>query len=150
MAYLIFNKDSNNIEGSLYRIAENDTDLNNLNCNLNLYKIITIDQQTFNDIKFNKKIPLKYNNEEVTYFNDTYIPKHLNKESLKNYIDRINVTINNYLLSNQNHINYTKWKNYLNQLNQLNLDNITYPLNISLEEYFSNNNQISLNTLQLP
>lgn len=150
MAYLIFHKDLENSEGSLYRIAENDIDLNNLNCNLNLYKIIIIDQQTFNEIKLNKKIPIKYNGDEVTYFNDTYVPKYLNKESLKNYINRITSTINNYLLSNENHINYTKWKNYLNQLNQINLDNITYPLNITLEEYFNNNNQISLNTLQIP
>ena len=34
MAYLIFNKDLDNVAGSLCAIAANDTDLNNLNIDL--------------------------------------------------------------------------------------------------------------------
>jgi hypothetical protein len=36
------------------------------------------------------------------------------------------------------------------QLNNLNLDSITYPLNKSLEQYFSDLGQTSLNPLQIP
>ena len=35
MSYFIFLKDLNNIEGTLYKIAENESDLNNLNINKN-------------------------------------------------------------------------------------------------------------------
>jgi hypothetical protein len=40
--------------------------------------------------------------------------------------------------------------NYYTQLNNLNLDNITYPLNKSLEQYLSDLGQPSYNILQLP
>jgi hypothetical protein len=36
------------------------------------------------------------------------------------------------------------------QLNNLNLDSITYPLNKSLEQYFNDLGQPSLNPLQIP
>jgi hypothetical protein len=45
---------------------------------------------------------------------------------------------------------YDMWNNYYNQLNTLNLDNITFPFNQSLEQYFNNLGQPSLSPLQLP
>jgi hypothetical protein len=52
--------------------------------------------------------------------------------------------------NNPNHSLLNRWNDYYNQVNSLNLDSITYPLNKSLEQYFKDQNQISLNTLQLP
>jgi hypothetical protein len=39
MSYFIFVKDLNNVEGTIYRIAENQDDLNNLNITQSIYKI---------------------------------------------------------------------------------------------------------------
>ena len=58
--------------------------------------------------------------------------------------------IKQFIEYNPNHSLFTLWNNYYNQLDSLNLDNITYPLNKSLEQYFSDLGQPSLNILQLP
>ena len=147
MPYLIFLKNSDNLDGTLFKIAENDTDLNNL-CNVNLYKVISVAENEFNQVKYGTKDPIKYLNDQITYLD---IPKTFsNKERLNNYItsfkNQLNTSISNY----PNHPSVNFWNTYLNQLNNLNLDTIEYPLNKSLEQYFNDLGQPSYNILQLP
>jgi hypothetical protein len=147
MPYLIFLKNSDNLDGTLFKIAENDTDLNNL-CNVNLYKVISVAENEFNQVKYGTKDPIKYLNDQITYLD---IPTTFsNKERLNNYItsfkNQLNTSISNY----PNHPSVNFWNTYLNQLNNLNLDTIAYPLNKSLEQYFNDLGQPSLNILQLP
>ena len=40
MAYFIFRKNTDNLQGNIYRIAENQSDLNNLNIEQSDYKVI--------------------------------------------------------------------------------------------------------------
>jgi hypothetical protein len=47
MAYFIFKKNSDGVVGSLYRIAENESYLNNLNINPSNYKVIEDSQSNF-------------------------------------------------------------------------------------------------------
>jgi hypothetical protein len=155
MPYYIFSKNSDNVENTIYRIAENNSDLNNLNIIQSDNKIIENNVQNFNDIKFLKKIPLKYNNNDITFVDyETPINNNgnyfLNKEELKNYINNISKPIKQFLDNNTNHPLFNLWNNYYNQLNSLNLDIITYPLNKSLEQYFNDLEQTSLHILQLP
>ena len=51
MVYFIFGKNLDNIEGTIYRIAENQSDLNNLNILQSDYKIIEDSQSNFNLVK---------------------------------------------------------------------------------------------------
>jgi hypothetical protein len=51
MAYFIFTKNSDNIEGSIYKIAENLNDFNCLNISQSDYKIIEDSESNFNLIK---------------------------------------------------------------------------------------------------
>lgn len=148
MAYFIFGKNLENIEGTLYKIAENQSDLNNLNIIASDYKIIEDSQFSFDTIKFGSKLPNKYNNNTIAYLDGN--PSFLNKEGLKNYIDNFKKQIKQFTDNNPSHPLLDRWNNYYNQLNSLNLDNITYPLNKSLEQYFSDLGQSSLNPLQLP
>lgn len=67
MAYFIFSKNFDNIEGTIYRIAENQNDLSNLNITPSIYKIIEDSQSNFNLVKFGNKIINKYNNDTITY-----------------------------------------------------------------------------------
>ena len=155
MPYYIFSKNSDNVENTIYRIAENNSDLNNLNIIQSDNKIIENNVQNFNDIKFLKKIPLKYNNNDITFVDyETPVNNNgnyfLNKEELKNYINNISKTIKQFLDNNTNHPLFNLWNNYYNQLNSLNLDTVTYPLNKSLEQYFNDLEQTSLHILQLP
>ena len=148
MAYLIFLKDTNNIEGAVYRIAETQNDLDNLNIIKTDYKIIEISNDDFNLVRINNKEALKYNNNNEVIFNNLqYV---FNELPLKNYVENFKIKIKNFLDNNPNHLFFNKWNDYYTQLNNLNLKNITYPLNKSLEQYFYDLNQISLNPLQLP
>jgi hypothetical protein len=148
MSYFIFLKNLDNVEGTLYRVAENQSDLNNLNISQHCYKIIEDSQFNFNLIKYGNKIPLKYNNNVITYADVENSDK--NKIELSVYLENFKNIINNFLIYNQSHLLFNRWNNYYNQLNNLNLDSITYPLNKSLEQYFDDLGQPSYSILQIP
>jgi hypothetical protein len=148
MSYFIFIKNSDNIEGSIYRIAENENDLNNLNIIKSDYKIIEDSITNFNLVKLRNKIIVKYNENLITYAEDNN--SFFNKEQLKIFLDNYQKQINAFLNNNPTHPLYNLWNNYLNQIKNLNLDSIPYPLNKSLEQYFNDLGQTSLNPLQIP
>lgn len=161
MAYFIFLSDCENIEGTIYRIAENQSDLNSLNIVQNNYKIIEDSQENFNFVKLNIKQPVSYSGNIITYVDESYswnlsyedIQQNLGYSSnLKIYVNNCINSISCFLNvdSNKNNLNYNKWNNYKNQLSSLDLKSITYPLNKSLEQYFNDLGQPSLNILQLP
>jgi hypothetical protein len=148
MAYLVFLKNLDNELGTLYKIAENQSDFNNLNINKSEYKIIEISQTIFNSLKLNNSTVDKYNGEEIEIINSNLF--FLNKSALKAYVENFKNGIKLFTDNNLNHPLINQWNNYYNQLNNLNLDNITYPLNKSLEQYFNDLGQPSLNPLQIP
>ena len=148
MAYFIFGKNLDNIEGTLYKVAENQSDLNNLNIIQSDYKIIEDSQSNFDLVKYGNKLPIKYNGDTIIYSNS--IISFMNKQQLQTYVNSFKDAIKDFIKSNSNHSLFNQWNNYYNQLNSLNLDNITYPLNQSLEQYFKDQNKISLNPLQIP
>jgi mRNA-degrading endonuclease YafQ of YafQ-DinJ toxin-antitoxin module len=148
MSYFIFLKNFDNTEGVIYKIAENQSDLNNLNINQADYKIIEESISNFNDVKLGNKFPKKYNNDTITHVNQTIVFN--NKNELQNYIDNLKQQIKQFTDNNPNHTLFSRWNNYYIQLNNLNLEVPTYPLNKSLEQYFNDLGQPSLNILQLP
>jgi hypothetical protein len=156
MAYFIFKKDSEDIESSIYRIAENYSDLNNINIIQSDYKIIEDSQENFDAVKYGIKNIVKYNNNVITFKNKDIDPDNrnsdavFNKETLSQYIEYYKNLIKEFTDNNKNHILFNRWNNYYNQLNDLNLDNITFPLTTSLEQYFKDQNQPSLHPLQIP
>ena len=147
MAYYIFNKNSENLQNVLYKIAENISDLNNLNIDKNYYTILENNEQNFDEIKSNLKIPVKYIGNEVIFENISF---NFEKPVLESYISNNAILIKYFLKANINNPAFSMWNNYYNQLVNLNLNTITYPLKISLEQYFKNNNQPYFNILQLP
>ena len=148
MSYFIFLKNLDNIEGSLYKIAENESDLNNLNINKNDYKTIEESQSNFDLVKFGNKCALKYNNNNITFVDQA--TSFVNKEELKLYIDEFKYQIKQFTDNNPNHPLFSRWSNYYNQLNNLNLYNINYTLTMSLEQYFKDLGQPSFHILQIP
>jgi hypothetical protein len=148
MSFFIFSKDLDNISNTIYRIAENQSDLNNLNIIQSDYKVIEDSESNFNLVKFGNKVVDKYNNDIITYIDQSVL--FTNKEILQNYITNYKVQIKQFTNNNPTHSLLNLWNNYYNQLNNLNLDNINYPLDKSLEQYFNDLGQPSLNPLQLP
>jgi hypothetical protein len=147
MAYFILTKNLGDVEGVLYRIAENQFDLNNLNIIQSNYKIIEDSQINFNNVKYGVKWPLKYNGDTITYIDSIILH---NKEQLKIYINNFKNKIKEFTNNNPNHSLLNRWNDYYNQLNSLDLDTITYPLDKSLEQYFNDLGQPSYSILQLP
>jgi hypothetical protein len=146
MAYYLYNKGNNT---SLYRMVETLEELKHYNIIITDYDIIEdSDSNNFLDCVLNKKYPLKH--EDNTMFYDTTSINFKNKKELDNYINNIKASIKSFLDNNSNNSLFSKWNNYYNQLNSLNTDNINYPLNSSLEEYFYNLNLSVLNPLQIP
>jgi hypothetical protein len=148
MAYFIFLKDSDNLEGVCYRIAENQSDLNNLNINQSDYKIIEDTQSNFNLVKYGNKVPSKYNGNDITYYDITV--SFINEQILQTYINNFKNNIKQFTNNNPSHPLFSIWNNHYNQLSNLNLSTIIYPLNKSLEQYFNDLGQPSLSPLQLP
>jgi hypothetical protein len=149
MAYLICINNFDNIQGSLCRIAENQSDLNNLNIKQDQYKIIEISQQDFEDIKFKRKLFDFYNGNNVTYVvNNQEIIK--NEEDLKLNISSTKKVIKDFLDNNSNHPLYSKWNIYYNKLSGINTKEVIYPINLSLEQYVFTLNIDPINILQIP
>jgi hypothetical protein len=148
MSYFIFLKNLDNVEGTIHNIAENQSDLNNLNITKSDYKIIEDSQSNFNLVKFGNKYPSKYNNNTITYVDQNYSYKK--KEELQLDVDAFKIKIKQFTDNNPNHPLFNLWNNYYNQLNTLNLDSITYPLNKSLEQYFNDLGKPFYNILQIP
>jgi hypothetical protein len=148
MAYFIFSKNSPDIIGTIYRIAENQSDLNNLNINISDYEIIEDSQSNFNLVKLGNKFIEKYNNNIITYTDLTF--SFNDKNNLQNYVNNFKQQIKQFTDNNPNHLLLNQWNNYFNQLNSLDLNTIIYPLNKSLEQYFNDLGQPSYNILQLP
>jgi len=148
MSYFIFLKDFENLPGSLYRIAENQPDLDSLNINKFDYKIIEDSQENFNNVKYGIKSVEKYINDTITYLDIQTI--FANKEDLRLYINYTQTFIKNFIDFNQNHSQFNKWNDYYIQLKNTNLNNIVFPLNKSLEKHFNDSGKSSLSPLQLP
>lgn len=148
MAYFVFLKNSENLPEVLYRIAENQSDLNNLNIIKSDYKIIEDSQDNFNAVKLNNKTVSYYLNNIIYY--EELINNFADKIPLTNHVEETKKQVLSFLNNNKTHPSYTLWNNYYNQLNNLNLDTITYPLAKSLPQYFNDLGQLSLNTLQIP
>jgi len=148
MAYFIFSNNQDGTEAYLYKIAENQNDLDNLNISKNVYKIVEDSQVNFNSVKYGTKQVIKYVNNSIVYENvSTFFES---KEDLKVNVNDTKNSIQNFLKNNITHNKYNDYTNYYNQLNSLNLNNITYPLNISLEQYFKDQNLPSFHPLQIP
>lgn len=149
MPYFIFNKNQEDVAGTFYRMAENESDLNNLNIEITNYKIIQESLENFNNVKFEIKFPISYNISNVINY-ENLNPLFTRKENLEKIVNNLKQQINLFLENNQNHPLFDRWNSYYNQLNSLDLDTINYPLTVSLEQYFNNLGQPSYSILQLP
>lgn len=148
MAYFIYNPMAGN---AIYKIAENDVDLNSLTLPQNHYTIVNASQSDFDDVKLNIKYVLPYNGSSVQTENVGY---YYTKEQLSDYIQNFITTINSYLVGHPQNIKRQQWLDYRNFLQTLNVSNIIVSpethLIGSLELYLKNNNKTYYNLLQLP
>ena len=74
-----------NLGGSLYKIAETQDYLDNMNINKSNYKIIEVSQQDFNFVKLNQKHIEKYVGEDVIYSDTNFFFDKLSKTCFENF-----------------------------------------------------------------
>jgi hypothetical protein len=148
MPYFVFLKNLENLNGICYHIAENEEDLNNSNIVKLDYKIIEDSLTNFESVKFGSKVILGYNDNNIIYSNNS--TSFLKKEDLQNYVNFFKNKIKQFTDNNLYHPLFNRWNDYYIQLNNLNLDNINYPLDMSLEQYFKDLGQPSFSSLQVP
>jgi len=152
MAYFIFTKNLDDQLGTLYRIAENESDFNNLNLPQSTYEIIQDSNDNFLSVKLGTKNVVKYHSDSIVY--ETYSYVFSTEKQLKDYINSFKDQISLFLNANPNHPLFSRWNNYKNQLSNVNTSTIvdwkTSQLDKSLEKYFNDLGQTSLNILQIP
>jgi len=148
MFYFIYN---NKPEFCIYKIAENESDLNYLNIPVDQYLIINTSQENFNLIKSNTKRILNYNGSSVELGDQNLA---FTRSQLQNYINELITHINNFLQAQPQSGKYTQWLNYRNYLINLEVNAIIPTengfLNTSLEKYIQNTGNPYYSILQIP
>ena len=91
MAIFVFTKNSNDVVGALYRIAENQTVYDdNKNWDDSMYDLVTVNDSDFNSVKLNNKSVVSKNGDTVSYEDNNW--KYNFSAGLKKDIDsRISV-----------------------------------------------------------
>jgi hypothetical protein len=148
MAYFIYNKNTNN---QIYKIAENDSDLNALIIPQDQYLVVNATQSDFDSVKLNTKSILNYNGSSVELKD---IQWGFDRVSLQNYINNLINNISDFLGTQPQSSKYQLWKDYQSELIslpvQLVIPNPTVPLTTSLEVYLNSKGKTYLNLLQIP
>ena len=144
MAYLIFSK----VDSSLFKIAANDTDKNNLNIIDDQWTIKDATDSEFNSVRNEEKIP-ELSGDTVTFTDlDT---SYTNAVELQAWITNVIQLCDDFISAdNKNNPNYDAINTYNQYLKSFDTTSITYPLNISWEQYCADNGTVYFNTLQLP
>jgi hypothetical protein len=112
MAFFIFNLD--NQEQPIYKIAENQSDLNNLDIDTSVYTIKEGSQEDFEKVKTNEKIILNIVNENINF--KEVISGFTSKKYLIEYVDSLIYHTTNFLKNNKNHVLFSRWNDYNLQL----------------------------------
>jgi len=147
MHYLLFNKNLENMGGTLCRVVSTQEIANSINYN-NDYKVIEISDAEADDIITGQKVNVKYT--ENGYSAEALNPADsfsFDEARLSDYIQNIITTYRNFEKSEG--VDYSGWDNYISQLENFDTSSITYPLLNSLEKYFKDNNLPYLHPLQL-
>jgi len=153
MAIFIFNKNSDNQECSLYRIASSQSVYDdNKNWSDDLYDVITVDSTDYTGVKLGTKDVSFKNGNQVTYVshNLTHFNNH---DTLVSYINSIIPLIEDWLTSNNSKPLASNVTTYLNYLKSIDTSSFLvgeeYPLNYSLESYIEDQGTTAIHPLEL-
>jgi len=144
MSYLIVND-----QNCVYKIAENDTDKNNLNCTFPPYTTIDISDTDFLKVKQNL-VDISISNGSATFTDRIDLDLSITEEDLKTYHESIIKYLRQFLKNNTSNNFYTPCQNYCNYLETLDYSSITFPLNKTWEQYCEDNSITYFHPLQIP
>jgi len=146
MAKYIIVNDTNALVG----IAENDTHKSvweNFPCN---YSFIEISDDNFFKLKNDEQFVVSIDGVNVVYESATR-DWNESQQDYEDIIDQVKNKLNNFINGHPDSQLKTDATNYLNYLNNtFDISTITFPSNVNLNLYFSNNNITFLSPLQIP
>ena len=152
MAIFIFSKNSNDVEGSLYRIASDQSVYDaNKNWSDDLYDLVTVEDINYNDVKLGRKSVISKNGNTVSYQEvntlfDTPV-------SLSNYINATINIIDEWLSVNSSKPLASSVTTYKNFIQSIDVDSLSIteetPLNSSLESYVEDQGIKAIHPLEL-
>jgi len=161
MAKIVFKKDTENQIGELCHIVRDQAFMDsNKNFNEADYTILDITTEEFNDIKYGQKQVISYTGSSVNFFvRGTPDPAAPNPsasggpffsttEDLREYIKSNLEILKNYVENNSEKPLGALVNSYVTYLERLNISTLT-PLNISLEQYASDQGQDPVHLLEL-
>ena len=145
MAYLIINND-----GFLYKIAANDTDKNNQNCDFSIYTTIDISDDDFLKIK-QELVDINISDGSATFTDRDFTNHSVEEDQLKKQHENILLILKNFLnANNSSNSFYDNCLSYKNYLETLDYSTITFPLTKTWEKYCEDNSITYFHPLQIP
>ena len=148
MAILIFNKNEDGVDDFLYRISPNQSYYDtNKKWTDGLYDLVNISEDDYNKIKLNIKQVVSKNGTSVTYTENSCT--YTNSGQLAKDIKSISDSIGNWLDLNTSSSLYSEVSIYLNYIKSIDVNEISYPLESTLESYVESKGISVVNPLQL-
>jgi|TARA_R100001530_G_C4314651_1_gene154000 hypothetical protein len=166
--YIIFTNQPD-LENSCVGIAEDETARDAI-VRGTPYKVITLSDSDFNNIKKGLSRPISFNSSDVVTYKDVS-PATMNANILENdgrdppwevgksyyeekdlqdYIASLIAPIGPFLENNSGNSQYAAWSDYRNTLENFDTSSLTYPMTQTWEEYCDANGIAYKNLLQLP
>jgi len=146
MPYAILNKSTIGI----YAVAEDDQHRDAFDSRF--YDKISIPQSNFNDVVLGKTDIITTDNGSTFSYPDLKNgpdPYELNETEFNSRLSDLQRSLNQFIANNPDHPIYNRAVNYLDSLKNLNLDNITFPLSVTFEEYMDQQNIDFLHPYQI-
>ena len=115
--YFIFNKDAAAENGALFRAAESDTALQNLNINQDLYKVLNSTDAVYTNFQKGLYIDIKYDDSDTILYTDiSSTVSFVDADHLNSEINAYKDQINHWLVRNKNHTDFNKWNTFKNNI----------------------------------
>jgi hypothetical protein len=139
-----------NSTNSIVGIAENDTHKSVWENFPSAYSFIQISDDDFLKLKNHEQFIVSTDGVNVVYETLTG-EKNESQEAYELYINDVKNRLTNFINGHPNSQLKTDATNYLNYLNNtFDISTITFPVNVNLNKYFSDNNIPFLSPLQIP
>ena len=158
MAYIIFANDASGIPGTVSGMAADDTALSKVIPSSSAYKVIAVTDSEFDDVKYRVKRADSYNGDTIVWQDiapteadpaSGNAPGYM-QEDIQSQIDTSVDAIDRWLADYPENSEASTWTAYKAQLQSTDISGWTYPRQTSIEKYYADNGQTSLNVLQLP
>ena len=170
MAYALFSKNAEEYTitytdgstgpayGNKFKIAANDEELNQINCDVNNYEVVTITDQEFDYLRYNETKDCKgykYDTNSIIWVDKVapnWTETYISLESLEDEISNTKEVIDRFISENSSHPQIAKWQQFRTDLDAVDTSGITFPTTNmkSLQRIMLDQGLTALHTLQLP